>query len=434
MKDRAALMLPVLLVAAVLALLFLFGRSEEDRIDRGPLGFDGLALWLEHQGIETGWVHRRRDLSPDAMALRILPVYDTAFYEYAADATPDSPVARRNLRDLDPDIVVSKARNAPTMLALPKWQRSVMDQREAAPDALIPVGDIDLIFEEFSTDMFDYNMWLKVQRSAPQLVTEQTRQGFGSITLYHAQLFNRASLPSTCTERAGIEAGVLIASCRFDDGVVHLLSDPDAMNNHGLSLGDNAATAERMIESLISGRAGLVAMDRGNEWDSWDAGQSSEEPQKFERDASDLARFFEPPLRFFWLSAVALLLLAIWRGQWRFGPPEPLEDDGHAASKSAAIAAKARLLRISGHDREIARHYARARLQELAADLLGPDRAQGEEALWRRVARRDLELAAAAKAANAALQSCEGDGPELSKALADFDREMGRVADEFRRI
>ncbi len=190
------------------------------------------------------------------------------------------------------------------------------------------------------------------------------------IALFRAQLLDRASLPPDCAELAGLPAGALVVQCaaRGNTPSATYLSDPDLLNNHGLRLADNAAFAWALVAALrgTDTRPVLLATEpvyiRTGE----------EKPEPHERTGEDLARFFAWPLSAMWAMGGAVLALALWRGARRFGPARGRQDRTEARWRRAALAAKARLLRVSGADGRMAVAHVPSHLADLAVQTLGP--------------------------------------------------------------
>ncbi|MEM6620446.1 MAG: hypothetical protein AAF631_14275, partial [Pseudomonadota bacterium] len=117
-----------------------------------------------------------------------------------------------------------------------------------------------------------------------------------------------------------------------------------------------------------------------------------------ERTWSDLLRFFEYPFSILWVGAALAFGLAVWRGGLRFGPL-PAVPTGPGSGGQLAIAAQARLLRLTGQDGAILSDYAAARLAAVANARFGPAAARAgggaETAIVRHLRRKDPPTGAA---------------------------------------
>ncbi|ODN71642.1 hypothetical protein [Methylobrevis pamukkalensis] len=201
------------------------------------------------------------------------------------------------------------------------------------------------------------------------------------------------------------------------DGPAHVLvlSDPDLLDNWGLARGDNAQIASDLVAGLAE--EGAIVVDNT----TWNWTIDGWTPP--ERSWADLARFFAFPLSLLWAGFLALAVLVLWRAAVRDGPPIPEDDDGLRPSKTVSVAARARLLRLSGRDAALVRLHVQDRMQALAADLLGPRRGAGSSAsgeLGRVLARRDPAAAAELAALSAA--DAIPDGTPSVDLLAIVDR------------
>ncbi|MBL4557934.1 MAG: hypothetical protein JKP98_15120 [Rhodobacteraceae bacterium] len=129
---------------------------------------------------------------------------------------------------------------------------------------------------------------------------------------------------------------------------VFVLTDPDLLNNHGLSLGQNADLAAAVLPALAG--TGAVIVDSSTEF--WT--RTTRVRQPAERSWADLARFFAWPYALIWLGFAALFGLALWRGGVRTRPPLPEA----TAPQLATVEAEARLLLLSGDRARLLGDYA----------------------------------------------------------------------------
>jgi hypothetical protein len=198
------------------------------------------------------------------------------------------------------------------------------------------------------------------------------------------------------------------------------------MNNHGLSLAENAAWSLGLVAALRGAdtRPVYLALE------PVPPGEPFQRPEPHERTAEDLSRFFAWPLSALWAMAALVLALTVWRGLRRFGPLTAAPTGALETSRTAAIQAKARLLRLAGADQRMAGEFIRSHLSQIATQVLGPG--HGSDAgvqRWLQILdRRNPALAAEMQAAIAAINTKDTLSPaELARRLDTF-RDLTRKA------
>lgn len=391
--------LPLFIVVALIAaglggVLLLGGNSADRRLDASVIGLDALEPWLEAQGLNVERSNPRIRPNIEELSLRILPLYDTDL-DSAAPEPADARAAfyASDLRDLDRVDVETRLATLPALVILPKWVAGTAVSNVAHESALIPQANLHRLTRQLGLGA------LKVQRHGPRFATADLADG--KVALFQAQLFDPASIPDICAPFLVLPEGVLMAECRFPGSElpIMILSDPDLMNNHGLTVADNAAVLVGQIRSWVGDETTAdhprLYLDLSGEdlaqWYDYE-----DEALEYERTGEDLVRFFQPPFTALWAMLLIVLGVAFWRGAVRFGPVEAAADDTPEQSKSAAIASNARLLRIAGHDGRMAAEFVQASLQDLAlttfgrAAGLGP---AGQARLMAHLARRDAPAA-----------------------------------------
>ncbi|MEZ2221622.1 hypothetical protein [Rhizobium sp. RCC_161_2] len=378
-----------------LAAWALFGSSRDSGYDRSPLGNKGLQLWLQAKGIAVirSDVHVTRARSE--VSLRILPL--PASQGDTAETQADD---EKNSDRLESWIYQAKLYELPTLIILPKWRDSVVKDEVARESGLLPFADIYRDLERI------YRPDLYLKRSGPDFEEAQLTlmpDKPEKVALYRAQLFDRSSLPSHCTELAGMRSGALLLRC--EDGVtIYLLSDPDLLNNHGLALANNAAFAVSMIRNLRGAdETRPVYLDTNGQL--LDSEKPVDEGKTYERSATDLKRFFAYPLSVIWGTILLVVAICFWRGAYRFGPPLVETSPNIEISKTAAIEATARLLRLSGNDGRMTAQFVQHLLADKAILLFGSGAGNqaGIERMFQRLARRDQVSAHALQSAAQAL-------------------------------
>lgn len=404
MPSRLPLILVGLLMLAGLAGLFLLSDSGRDRrLDASVIGVDALQPWLVSQGLPTERSNPR--IRPDiaALSLRILPLYDTDLDSQTADPK-DSRAAyyATSLRDIYRADLQNRANGLPMMVAMPKWVAGTVVSSVAHDSALIPLAELDRLTGQMGLGR------MRMIRPQPGLMTARVEGG--EIALFQPQLIATESLPDICKPTLELPKGTLLADCYWPGSAsrMHVLADPDLLNNHGLTLGDNAVILAQLVKTIAAapvggpdkntqGNTAPVLPERRVYIDTSDRDLVSyydyaEERHEYDRSGNDLARFFAPPLAGLWAMLLIVLAVALWRGSVRFGPARPEAFGTPEQSKTTAIETNARLLRIAGHDSRLVADHVQATLADLARDTFGRgpgSGAQGIERLFGHLERRD---------------------------------------------
>jgi hypothetical protein len=363
--PRIETVIIALICVVVLAAGWYVLSQRQQTLRASPAGLDGLQVWLSSkkvsaQNFSGGWL-----MDQNSIGLLVLPVYDTALDQKRSyPATKEELLQQQDEYDLRTSVISEKAQKVPTLVVLPKWRSGMRLTGLAHPVLMVePKG-------------FTATLSKLIRDNAPEQVLAQTtftefpyRSSDGEdlhARIYAAQTFKS----NTCLPIIGNKDAMLLGNCPLGSRSgaqrkwVLVLSDPDLLNNHGLRLGDNARIALDFLGSKAGGRNVVIDYSQS----SWLRDPTSE-PER-ERTWADLLRFFEQPFLTLWISAGLVLALALWRAALRYGPIRP---DGTApgASKSLAVRARARLMRLSGQDGALAREYASARIAATAEALFG---------------------------------------------------------------
>lgn len=355
----------VMVVAVVAALAFALAQRQAT-LRASAVGLDGLAIWLRAEGIDArsfagGW-----PLVEEEVGLLVVPLYDTDLgAERAPPRTQEELLLQQDEYDLSLGPIREKARTVPTLVVLPKWRSGVRLTELAHPTLLVERARV----ERLGGSLVEGDFALDHGRTPFTGVTHAGGDGGGPrAALYAAQTF---AAPA-CRPVLGSAEAMVLGDCPLAGGGgearVHVLSDPDLLNNHGLALGDNAFLARDVVAGLK--REGDVVIDYSRR--SWFAGEAVRSER--ERTWADLLRFFSPPFTAIWAGGALAFALMLWRSGLRFGPALPSVGPGRA-SRTMAIAARARLMQLSGRSGPLARQYAQARLAATAARLFGPGQA-----------------------------------------------------------
>lgn len=458
--------------------LALLGCDGPTTVDESVIGSAGLSVWLEKNDITVLRRPRHSEFSADDISLRILPLLDTQ--SGSGGITYNKKLIRIPRHDTQRQIslpyVLKKLQIEKTLLILPKWLTAVPLRDEVDPSLLIHkllpqlpallgklgLGGLELAYpgDKFQT--------LTLQ-DAGEMSAKNDKPGI--VTLYSPQVFALSSLGTQCVPAVSTDVGVLIAKCVLDvdhirsefsekkqkkkqrpvkveteetveteeaeaenlgpyETEFYILSDPDLMNNHGLSLAGNAAFAIDIVNALRASDAKPVFVDTT----VVNVLRRSGVPKPEMRSSApsiDLMKFAVYPFSMLWLSGLLVFLVALWRGAIRFGPPVRVYLDQVDASKKASVEAKAHILRLSGQDQALAAEFAKNQMQALAVRFLGEAGGGDERLLRTRLLTLMPELGGDLLAAADALYSIDThiSAGELARRIDLFDAQYRRVSD-----
>lgn len=406
------------IVAAIIVVAVL--NRPEPPLERTATGMQGLVAWLKKNDEDARIFNGGQPLIRDSVSLRILPLYDTNLLKKRKPPeTRDEVIAQTTERDLMRHVFRGKVADLPTLVVLPKWKTGMRALGMAHSDLLIPAQELNRLLAQIGLD------GARVRIDGTGFVREKVRlDGTGhEIAVMHLQTV----AGSGCTPILGAADKLLLGDCRGQGRARYwLLTDPDLVSNHGLAHAGNARVALGAVRDL-HGTASVVVDASVDRWvvdrDPFTA--------SYERRWEDFARMFAWPFTMIWIGFVAVAALVLWRAIVRYGPLERVYSDEPQASKTVSISAKARLLRLANHDEALLKSHIRARLQTLAADLLGPRRRAGDPlaALLPMIRRTDPALAdefAEASRLNGAID-------DVMTRLDRFEDCHDRIRDEFGR-
>jgi hypothetical protein len=371
-------MIGAVLLMALLAIAWVMSQRQQE-LRSSPSGLDGLQLFLTESDIRTQSYFGGWPLNQDDIGLLVVPLYDSQLdSSLRPPVTAEDMLLQPDEYDLGLAPVLAKAEALPLLVILPKWRSGLRLTGLGHPVLLADGDDVAGGLQRITGQN-----GLRIQRSRVPFVDlpYQGQDKAMSARLYVAQTFAGAG----CDAIVGTPGQMVLADCPVA-GPGHrvlILSDPDLLNNHGLRLGQNAAIARDFLAKRAGGKN--IVIDYSP--DNWLAEQEAA-PLR-ERTWADLARFFEPPFAAIWLGAGLTLALFLWRASRRFGPVVRVAH-GQGAAKMQAIAARARLMRLTDQHGALVGEYAHARIAATAARLVGPGHARliGEEqAFLRYVAR-----------------------------------------------
>ncbi|MEM9047217.1 MAG: hypothetical protein AAGC92_00735 [Pseudomonadota bacterium] len=372
---------------AVLALVF-FTAPQQQALRAAPSGFDGLARWLNSNGLETriflgGWA-----VDGAAVGLAVIPLYDTQLDQgRRAATTNEEMLAQPDEYDLARMSIGAKISLTNSLIVLPKWRQGMRLTGLAHPVLLSDRDAVTATLRALAGP--DVGAVRRLEQPFTGFAyTARDGQGW-TAQLYIAQVFDGIGCAPILGEAGRMVMGLCPLGGSPDAPKTIVLSDPDLFNNHGLRLGDNAWIARDIIAK--EAQDGTIYIDYSIE--NWFRPARSR--VLYERSWADLARFFDPPFRWLWIIAGLAMALALWRGSCRFGPVAPEQTD-QDASRAHIIAVQARLLRLTGQDGALLAAYVPARLAAVAHALFGAAhhrRSDDEAVLLRQAARKDPALA-----------------------------------------
>ncbi|MEL6953567.1 MAG: hypothetical protein AAFN09_07265 [Pseudomonadota bacterium] len=371
----------------------MFSASRQQDLRASPTGFDGLQSWLGGNGLTTqnflgGW-----RVDQEQVDLLILPLFDSDLgAAREIPRTEEEFLQQQDENDAILTQIIQRAERAQTLVILPKWRSGMRLTGLAHPELLIEQARLNRLFQTL-TGQSDARVTRN--RNAFTTFSYELEDGIRA----RAELYAAQTVSSTeCRPILGTRAAMVVGECPLGDDKTRaiVVVDPDLLNNHGLVLGENAVIGADLITQLVAERRaetddeGLILIDYARR--NW-LYEARSAPVR-ERSWSDLLRFFEPPFTLLWLGAGICLLIALWRGGLRDGPVRALSRRA-GISKTLAISARARLMRLTGQDGRLVNAYATARVAATANALLGPAHGpaySSDAAFQKYVARRHPRL------------------------------------------
>lgn len=348
MSARLAALLVTISSLSLLGLIVLFAFAPDLRSDtsngantvsRSAIGFAGLKELLSLSGTPT-------ELDRGPMA--------------RADTKPSlvilTPEAGTSARDLGTYAYV-----APTLIILPKWLVQAQETREdwVTKSGKLPEGSIAMMLREIAPGVTllarpgsAHNVDVMAGPAAPTALS-----GF---TLPHVEELR--SIGGARSLLIARNYGPILAMTSHGGQPVYILSEPDLMNDHGLSDGATARAALAIIAQLR----------RGNGPVRFDVTLNG-----FGRDPSLLRAIFQTPLLGATICSLLAALLIGWHAAIRFGAPI---DPGQvfARGKKMLAANTADLLRMMGREGALAPRYVQS-ARDMALARLGARRASAPE-------------------------------------------------------
>ncbi|MEE2525677.1 hypothetical protein V0U79_04805 [Hyphobacterium sp. HN65] len=386
-------------------------------VPRSAVGLDGLAVLLDANDIPTRTLTSAQPFDPDAVGLRILPLYDDDpggpgdFFVSDEDLYLNPAI-----RPILETVIDRKIESLPTLVVLSKWRDGIRQAGFIHPEFLLASDVVgtssgfeaeispqdsppedkpregerdnqgfagDAGIDQLEFDPVEFGGFRRLAAGAPQQVETVSAGRYGSADLYAPQY---AIAPFNCDVMVGEAGRGLLFECLSGGQIYWVLSDPDLLNNHGLARGDNARTAINLIRDLANG--GDVLID-------YTTIPLLSPGEARGRSLADLLRYFGPPFRALWLAALVALIVLLWRGAIRGVPLVRRFTEGHGAARRTSFAAQAGLMRRSRADGALLKALLKSHLAVLSDRLLGRDipRAGRRDRLLRAIRHRDAATA-----------------------------------------
>lgn len=348
MSGRLAVLLVAISAGSLLGLMLLFAyapdlRSESsnggDTISRSAIGFAGLKELLSLSGVATELDQgplSRPDTKPSLVIL-----------------TPEAGTVARDLTEYE--------YIAPTLIILPKWLVMAQIPRE---DWVSKSGKLPEVQIAGMLSGIAPRVTLVTRPGSAKnidvILGPAALAGLSPFILPHVEELR--SIGGAKSLLIARNYGPVLVLAHHGGQPVYILSEPDLMNDHGLSDQATARAALMIIAQLQQGN-GPVRFDVTL--------------NGFGRDPSLLRAIFQAPLLGATICALLAALLIGWHAASRFGAPiEP--GRVFARGKKMLAANTADLLRMMGREGAMAARYVQS-ARDMALARLGVRRASAPE-------------------------------------------------------
>lgn len=254
------------------------------------------------------------------------------------------------------DRVVETITSADTVLfVLPKWagERALDNTDAVSSVTLLPERYISEILEKLSSGFV-------IARTEVEPGSWQM-EGFDILpTISNVQLLRHVNAEPLISS----EKGSLLMRMRINGSNILILSDPDLINNHGLSNGSNADLVYSIIQRVRLGKPAPVVID--------------ETLHGFRLEPNFWRAMLAMPFIVATLAAFVTAMALIWSASNRFGAPFR-SDKETAAGKRRLIENAVRLIERGRHSREIVNRYFHNVVRQVEEKLHLPDNLAGEK-------------------------------------------------------
>jgi hypothetical protein len=236
------------------------------------------------------------------------------------------------------------------LLILPKWEA------RADPDHPEWIGEAELVPEALpESALFPVEPKAKVKDAPAPVQYATSRLGVAPTIADTAQLAQTSVMIPLLANENGVLVGEILDRGRR----IVVLTDPDPIENHGLSKGENAAFALALFDFIGGPRAKFLFDETIH---GFHGRSSAASP------ALALLRF---PGNLLALQGLVAALLLVGATIGRFGPPLPAPR-AFGAGKAALVSNIAQLIDYGGHHAHSLRRYIGTTAQEGAAILRAP--------------------------------------------------------------
>ncbi|HUQ02665.1 MAG TPA: DUF4350 domain-containing protein [Kofleriaceae bacterium] len=261
---------------------------------------------------------------------------------------PDDDEAAKKFHDL--------VASADTVLVvLPKWYGAPKrDNRRWLEDvAALDAEEVSAVLRALGSDD-------EVIRISPpeQPENETDALGVGALDFRVSPDFVTAQVVETDDEVSQTVGGKAVVYQVWGSDLetdIYILSDPDLVNNAGLTRGNNARFAVRLLNSLRGD--GPVVFD--------------ETLHGFAEEPSLWKAIFRFPLVLITLHVTLLMVVVVWAGLGRFGPARGAPP-ALAAGKEYLVRNTAALLRVAGHHSHALERYFASAIEAVRIELHAP--------------------------------------------------------------
>ena len=253
---------------------------------------------------------------------RVLPLYDPNIFTRSENSDESDANKNETLRSMPEYVFAAKIKSLPTLVILPKWREGVSRLEKLHPELLISLKSMRLPYK--GSDKLDGP---DIRRGEAVLsvielddIGADMLPGFVNekLSLYAPQIMRFSTLGTpNCKPMVSSGLDVILARCYFrskNKGLPFwLLSDPDIINNHGATNGNNFLFSLALLKTLSNGKPIIIDATAR----SFMAAKQS--VKKHNRSLSDLARFFAYPFSLFWAALIGVVFFTLWhawRRQW----------------------------------------------------------------------------------------------------------------------
>lgn len=262
-------------------------------------------------------------------------------------------LAEPRLQALTGDLMDALPAAANVLVILPKWHGH---EDAAQPDWLKTV-------EALPADYVREVLVRMTGLRGAEVLRRETARPTGTGEVQHTPVAAGTQLfrSSRVSPVIGYENGLLLGKFGDVRQTVWVLSDPDIMNNHGLSKANNAALFAQILDTINPGASALVF---------------DETIHGLERKPSLWYAVLEFPFVVVTFSCAAAILFFLWASVGRFGSPLPAPPP-IKFGKADLIANTAKLLRAGGYGAHVLERYAEATIRDVAERLHCPHGVSG---------------------------------------------------------